>query len=606
MARIPQPKIDEILSATNIASYIARYVSLKQTGKNFKGLCPFHKEKTPSFIVSPEKQIFHCFGCGKGGNVFSFLMGIENISYFEAIRKVAFDLGIKLPEYTDDKYESGESEYDKLYNANESARDFFVSELSKKGMSPARDYLKNRKLKLKTIKKFEIGFAPNKWDALINSNLIKGFDQQVLNELGLIQKKDKSKGYYDKFRNRIMFPFHNLSNHIIGFGGRGLSEKDIPKYLNSPESNIYKKGKILYGLYQAIPFIREKKAVFIVEGYFDLLRLVDSGIENVVASSGTALTEGQGKLLKRYTNTVIISYDSDSAGIQAAIRNSQILEAVDLNVYLLQLPPPHDPDSYILKEGIGAFFELIKNKISPIEFELSGFLRKHPNASMDEKDHFINTTLEKLIKIPNDVKIGLYVHQIAGKLEIAESLLISRINRLKKQARFQNVNYVKEDKKEQTTQRLSKGQWRAEEGIISLLLLNNQEISKQILNQISSSDFENEEYQKIFEQISFKWEEMGTIDVNKIQEDISDNESQSLIAKLSLQNIDDVKKYATDCIYQLRKWTLNIRFNEIKRAMHEESDSQESILHYMQELATIRKKLTEIEQERTSYLKSDI
>ena len=175
MARIPQPKIDEILSATNIASYIARYVSLKQTGKNFKGLCPFHKEKTPSFIVSPEKQIFHCFGCGKGGNVFSFLMGIENISYFEAIRKVAFDLGIKLPEYTDDKYESGESEYDKLYNANESARDFFVSELSKKGMSPARDYLKNRKLKLKTIKKFEIGFAPNKWDALINSNLIKGF-----------------------------------------------------------------------------------------------------------------------------------------------------------------------------------------------------------------------------------------------------------------------------------------------------------------------------------------------------------------------------------------------------------------------------------------------
>ena len=225
---------------------------------------------------------------------------------------------------------------------------------------------------------------------------------------------------------------------------------------------------------------------------------------------------------------------------------------------------------------------------------------------MDEKDHFINTTLEKLIKIPNDVKIGLYVHQIAGKLEIAESLLISRINRLKKQARFQNVNYVKEDKKEQTTQRLSKGQWRAEEGIISLLLLNNQEISKQILNQISSSDFENEEYQKIFEQISFKWEEMGTIDVNKIQEDISDNDSQSLIAKLSLQNIDDVKKYATDCIYQLRKWTLNIRFNEIKHAMHEESDSQESILHYMQELATIRKKLTEIEQERTSHLKSDI
>ena len=314
MSRIPETKIEEIQSASDVVSVVSRYVALKKAGKNFKGLCPFHKEKTPSFIVSPEKQIYHCFGCGKGGNVFNFLMSVENISYIESIRRVASDLGITLPEYQPADHKAADTEYDYLYHANQIAKEYFNSSKS----DPAGHYLKSRKLKQETLERYGVGYAANKWDGLINFHKYNSISRDVYLELGLIQKKEETDRYFDRFRNRIMFPFYNLSGQIVGFGGRRLNENDQPKYLNSSESKIYKKGEILYGLYQAIPAIREKKSVIIVEGYFDLLRLVDVGIQNVVASSGTALTENQARLLKRYTDQAIISYDSDDAGIKAA------------------------------------------------------------------------------------------------------------------------------------------------------------------------------------------------------------------------------------------------------------------------------------------------
>jgi len=341
MARIPETKIEEIESASDIVSAIARYVSLKKTGKNFKGLCPFHKEKTPSFVVSPEKQIYHCFGCGKGGNVFNFLMSVENISYIESIRRVASDLGITIPDYRSEEQKASSSEYDFLYKTNQIANEYFFSQSS----AQAQKYLESRKLKNEILKKYAVGYAPNKWDGLINHPGFKSINKSFFEQLGLIQKKDKSDHYFDRFRNRIIFPFFNLSGQIVGFGGRRLNENDQPKYLNSPESKIYKKSEILYGLHQAISSIREKKAVIIVEGYFDLLRLADCGIQNVIASSGTALSESQGRLIKRYTDTAIFAYDSDDAGINAAIRNSQILESLDLRVSMILLPKPHDPDS---------------------------------------------------------------------------------------------------------------------------------------------------------------------------------------------------------------------------------------------------------------------
>ncbi len=607
MARIPDDKIDEIIASADINNFVSRYVALKKTGKNLKGLCPFHTEKTPSFIVSPEKQIYHCFGCGKGGNVVGFIMDIENITFIEALRKIAFELGIKLPETQYDSGSKQESQYDQLYKANKIAKDFFKDHLQKAESKHASIYLRERKLKTATLEQFELGYAPKKWDGFLTSQKFNSAALKIFVELGLIQKKDNAEGHFDKFRNRLIFPFHNTSGRIIGFGGRRLDENDQPKYLNSPESIIYKKGELLYGLYQASKSIREKNSVIIVEGYFDLLRLADSGITNVVASSGTAITSSQGKLIKRYTNNVIIAYDSDDAGIKAAVRNSQVLEALDLNVSLISIPSPHDPDTFILSEGVEEFFKLLKNKVSPVEFRLLQMASNKADLSIEDKNSVLDEIFSDLLDIPNDVKIGLYIHQIAAKLDISESLLISRFNQLKKQKRM-GIAYKKEDTgtKTQTKMEMRGGHWQAEEGLIALLLLNEKTISDQILHQISASDFVNREYQTIFEHISMELEELGKVDLKLLQKSMENEGEQNLISRLMLYEINNPDKLAADCIYKMRRWSLDSRFNEIKRMISDESSSPDSVIHYMKELTEIRNKLTEIAKEREKFLKSNL
>ncbi len=600
MARIPEIKIEEIESASDIVSTIGRYVSLKKAGKNFKGLCPFHKEKTPSFIVSPEKQIYHCFGCGKGGNVFNFIMSVENISYIEAVRRIASDLGIAIPDYRSTAEKVSASEYDILYKTNQIARDYFCSQMS----PAAKKYLESRNLKQETLKKYSVGYAPNKWEGLISYQPFKSIDVENYEHLGLIQKKENSNNYYDKFRNRIIFPFYNLSGQIVGFGGRRLNENDQPKYLNSPESRIYKKGEILYGLYQAVSAIRDKKAVLIVEGYFDLLRLVDSGIQNVIASSGTALTESQGRLIKRYTDTAIFVYDSDDAGIKAAIRNSQILETLDLHVSMVLLPKPHDPDTFLLEKGKEAFVDLIKKRINPIDYQLNLLRDKSRDLSMDETYKLVDDLLFDYRDIPNEVKIGLYLHKIADKFEIAESLLIDRFNRLKRKDRFRIKEKDTEDKKSEPL--FKKGQWRAEEDLISILLLEQAEVSKYIFEHISIADFANDHLRKIFELLIHQYEEYGHFDVKEIEKSLNTETEMNTFSKLNLQVINNPMKYAAGCIYNMRKWRLDSRYNEILRLMKEEADSVKSKSHYTKELTDIRQRLSEIEDEKGKFVSNNL
>lgn len=600
MPLIPQTKIDEIQAAGDIVSTVSRYVSLKKAGKNFKGLCPFHKEKTPSFIVSPEKQIYHCFGCGKGGNVFNFIMAMENISYVEAIRRMAGDLGIPIPERYSEQNKHKSSEYENLYLANKITNEYFCKPFP----ANVRKYLDNRKLKEETIKTFSIGFAPNKWDGLINTANFKTVKNDFYEELGLIQKKDGSNRYFDRFRNRLMFPFINISGQIVGFGGRRLNESDQPKYLNSPESRVYKKGELLYGLHQAINSIREKKSVILVEGYFDLLRLVDHGIRNVVASSGTAVSESQGRLIKRYTDSVIIAYDSDDAGIQAALRNSIILESLDLNVMMIIIPKPDDPDSFILEKGYKPFIELLKSRVSPIDYQLSILHQKGEDLALQDKNKLIDGILEDYLHIPNDVRIGLYIHKISQKFEIAESFLISRFNNLKKRDKFRL-----KDKNEETNKGkidFRKGQWRAEEDLISILLGDDKDVIKYIFDHVSISDFVNEDLRNFFDILGHQWEDMGHFDIKFLENSITDEKQMNLLTKLSFQVINRPLKYASGCIYRMRKWHLDSRYNEIMRLMKEEATSDKSKLHYTKELTTIRQQLSEIEIEHNKFLKTDL
>jgi DNA primase len=595
MARIPQDKIEEVRVSADIVSYVSKYVRLKKSGRNFFGLCPFHEEKTPSFSVSPDKKIYHCFGCQKGGDVIGFLMEVEKISYIEAIHRIALDLGINLPAESEDNYSKNKEVYDKYYNLNHIAKDFFVEQFTHGKQNPARSYILNRKLKVDTIKKYMIGFAPNKWDALVNHKSFKSSDKEELLELGLIFKKENENKYFDKFRNRLIFPFQNISGRIIGFGGRRLNEEDNPKYLNSPESKIYKKGEILYGLHQAISAIRELNTVIIVEGYFDLLRLVNSGIENVVASSGTALSENQGRLLKRYTSNIIISYDSDEAGIKAAIRNSEILENLDMNISIVQLPEPHDPDSYVLEFGKKEYLKLLKRKNSPLEIKLLKFYRDFPNPSLDQKNKFIDEIIFELITVPNEVKVGFYLHKLAERMEITESLLVSRFNKQKKSKKYFQSNQKKNEKDVEIPELIiKKGEWKAEEGILSILLKGNVDITKEILNSLSSSDFENEDFQLLFEAIGNYWEENNDINIYQLQNELPDNLKEVLIG-LSFNEIENISKFTNDCIYTLRKWHLNARYAELRRMLQEESDSEKSVNHYMKELSDLKKKLIEVE-----------
>ena len=595
MARIPQEKIEEVRTAADIVSYVSKYVRLKKSGRNFFGLCPFHQEKTPSFSVSPEKKIYHCFGCQKGGDVIGFLMEVEKISYIEAIRRIAFDLGINLPAESEDSYSKDKEVYDKYYNLNQIAKEFFVEQFTKGKQNPARSYILNRKLKVDTIKNFMIGYAPNKWDVLTNHESLKNSSKEDLVELGLIFKKDNENKYFDKFRNRLIFPFQNISGRIIGFGGRRLNEEDNPKYLNSPESKIYQKGLILYGLHQAISAIRELNTVILVEGYFDLLRLVNSGIENVVASSGTALSENQGRLLKRYTSNVIISYDSDEAGLKAAIRNSEILENLDMSISIVQLPEPHDPDSYILEFGKKAYLQLLKKKKNPLDIKLLKFYKDFSNPSLDQKNKFIDEIIYELISVPNEVRIGFYLHKLAESMEITESLLVSRFNKQKKNKKYFKSNQKQEEEEgEKQDLRIKMGEWKAEEGILSILLKGSADTTKEILNSLTSSDFENEDYRQIFDTIGHHWEDKNIVSLSHLQNELSDDLKEILIG-LSFNEIENISKFTNDCIYKLRKWHLNARYAELRRMLQEESDSEKSVNHYMNELNNLKKKLIEVE-----------
>ncbi|MBI5807864.1 MAG: DNA primase, partial [Ignavibacteriales bacterium] len=370
--RIPEKQIDEIRNASDIVDIISGFIQLKKRGKNFIGLCPFHQEKTPSFTVSEEKQIYHCFGCGAGGNVFKFLMDYKNISFVEAVEEIAEHVGIKI------QYDSAPSEQQNelevFYEINLLAARFFSDQLlkSENGES-AREYLKNRGIKLQTQKIFGIGFAPFSRESFLNLAKENKIDLQKAKQLGLIDTNDKGE-YYDKFRGRIIFPIFSPNGRVIAFGGRIFSgETNAAKYLNSPESPVYSKRKSLYGLFHSKDEIRKLDRAILVEGYMDLISLYQAGVKNVVASSGTSLTDEQVQLLSRFTKNVLVLFDADSAGEKAALRSIEILLKQNFEVKIISLPKGEDPDSFINKFGKEQFEEEISRAQNFFEYQTSQY-----------------------------------------------------------------------------------------------------------------------------------------------------------------------------------------------------------------------------------------
>jgi len=424
---IKKTTVDEIISTARVEDVIEDYVNLRRRGNSLIGLCPFHNEKTPSFNVSPTKNIYKCFGCGKGGDSVNFLMEHEQFSYPEALKHLAqkYNIEIEEEERTDEQREL-QKKKDSLLLINEMASDYFIEQLTNtsEGKTIGLSYFRHRGLLDVTIEKFSLGYSSKEYEAFKSFALSKGYNLELLQQLGLVSQSSK-----DFFRERVIFPFHNLSGKVIGFGGRILKDSvKAPKYLNSPESPLYNKRKTLYGLYQAKSEIRKTNTCVLVEGYTDVLSLHQNEVRNAVASSGTSLTPDQVSLIKRFADNVLVLYDGDAAGQKAALRGLNIFLEHNVNVKLVLLPEGHDPDSYVKELGSTAFKEFLESEGQDFIIKLATDIEEQYGRDPVQKSVQIKELITSLALIGDQIKRQLYVKQCADILHIEESSIIHAIN----------------------------------------------------------------------------------------------------------------------------------------------------------------------------------
>ena len=500
--RIPEAKIDEIRYATDIVDYVSGFVQLRKRGKNYIGLCPFHQEKTPSFTVSGEKQIFHCFGCHKGGNVFKFLMEYKNLSFVEAVQEIAEQSGIKLD--VREGYDDGaKDENEALYEINKAAAIYFSNNLlSADAGEPAREYFKKRNIKTATQKTFGLGFAFPEWEHLMHFLEQKKTDLKLAETLGLIDKRADG-SYYDKFRERVMFPIFSPNGRVIGFGGR-VFEKNakVAKYLNSPESPIYFKRRSLYGIFHSKEEIRKLDRAILVEGYMDLLALFQAGIQNVVASSGTSLTEEQVQLLSRYTKNIVVIFDSDTAGEKASMRSIEILLKYDFDIRIAALPEGEDPDSYVSNFGKDEFNELIKKAENFLEYQTAKFEERGMFEDPATYSEAVRELVQTIAFVNDELKRNILIKTISKKFNLREKLLESELDKaLSKGKRRQNRRTQKEVlpavETNGTTPENPDRFSPVERDIVKLLFEGNAEVIGMIFDEIQPEDLLNRTFRYI-------------------------------------------------------------------------------------------------------------
>ena len=593
MVRYSDELIDDIKNSNDIVDIISQYVTLKRSGRNFFGLCPFHKEKTPSFSVSPDKQIFHCFGCGAGGNVIHFTSKIENIDFKESLEILAERAGITLPTIDSGIDSKKQQLKEKVYEINKEAAIFYHETLYKEISKPAQEYVKKRKLDNKTLKDYTIGYAP------ANSNLYrflkeKGFNDEEILASDLVNKVGNN--FVDRFKNRLIFPIQDVRNRFIAFGGRVL-DNSLPKYINSPENLVYSKARNLYGLNVAKKTKLEK--IIIVEGYMDVISLHQRGIENVVASCGTALTEAQGRLLRKYAEKVIISYDSDGAGQAATLRGLEILSNLGCDIRILQMEGAKDPDEYVIKYGNGRFNNLVDKAISLVEFKVKVLKKDLDLNNVNDKIKFLNEIAKLLSTVDNRMEQEVYIDTISREYNISKEAIYAEINKLnysrnqgKKalESNYKKSNIIK--KKETLPETLIK----RENMIIGILLNGKEEVYSQIKNILAPEDFKKEENKKIMQKLYEEFEK-GNSNISNILEIFNDNEEIiSILTGLMADDyeIKDDKKAIEDLINNYKKEKLTNRKKEIIDYLNSENIDKQEATNLEKELHDIIIKLAQM------------
>jgi len=578
---IPEEIVDEIRQSTDLVSLINEYIKLERRGKNMVGLCPFHNEKTPSFSVSPDKQLYHCFGCGASGNVFSLIMQMENLTFPEAAHYLASKAGVTIPEK---KAQTGvENIKDKIYRLNELAARYYTylmhnSESGKK----AYNYLLKRGIKQETIELFNLGYAPAGWTGFYDFALKKGASQDLMVKSGLVSP-GREKGYYDRFRDRVIFPIFNISGKIAGFGGRTMSEGDKsgPKYLNSPETPVFDKGNMLYGLNLAREEIRRQKKAIVTEGYTDVITAYQAGIKNCVASLGTALTAEQGTLLRNQADTVVTAYDSDTAGQAATWRGLAILQSTGCLVQVAEMPVGSDPDTFIRENGPEKFYDLVNEAVPLIKYRLQQLEKRHDLASDRGRIDFIEELMPFLLTAVNQIEQDYYLKKAAEILDIEEDALRRE---LKKRRSYDNRKRKKEDLSEET--KPQKIRLRPEEKNILSLMLQSKEIAEEGRNLLKLNYIDSSEAKKVIEEI---WNLSAGELVFSAEKLLNKFEDQQIVRIISeaatnpeMQDITDqtAKRMLSDSIKKLHMLWINRKLKELEekrknyeaRGMHNEAN----------------------------------
>ena len=594
MVRYSEELIDEIRNSNDIVDIISQYVILKRSGRNFFGLCPFHKEKTPSFSVSPDKQIFHCFGCGAGGNVIHFISKIENVDFKESLEILADRAGIKLPTLENNVDSKRLELKEKVYEINKLVAMYYHETLYKPQAKPAQEYVKKRKLDNKALKEFCIGYAENA-NVLYKLLKEKGFTEEEILASDLVIKKGNN--YVDRFKNRLIFPIQDIRNRFIAFGGRVL-DNSLPKYINSPENIVYSKARNLYGLNVAKN--TKTRKLIIVEGYMDTVSLHQRGMDNVVASCGTALTEAQGRLLRKYAEKVIISYDSDSAGQAATLRGLEILNNLGCDIRILQMEGAKDPDEYVIKYGNGRFNDLVENAISLVEFKIK-VLKKGLNIeNTNDKIKFMNEIAKILGGVDNKIEQEIYIDKISSDYNISKEAIYAQINKNEysnnKGAKILESSSIRKPTIKRQEKEINPELEKRENLIISLLIDGGEEVYNKIKGIINPNDFKSEANQKIMRRLYEEFEK-GNSNINSLVDMFADDE-QVVNALTGIMaddyEIEDNKKALDDVINNYQKEKLMARRNEIIQSLNNANLDKEKASELEKELHTLIIKLAQI------------
>ncbi len=567
MVRYSEEILDEIRNRLDIIALISEYVTLKKSGKGYKGLCPFHQEKTPSFMVDGQRQIFHCFGCGEGGNIFTFVMKIEKLTFPETVKLLANKAGVQLPVY---EKQNNKSIQDKelIFRLNRIATEYYHKNLFLPQGEKALNYLVKRNFNEEIIKRFQLGYAFPGFEHLVHFLLSKKAALEDIFKAGLGFKSTTTGKPIDYFRDRIIFPIINLQGKIIAFGGRVLDDK-LPKYINSPETLVYNKAKNLYGLFQAKQSIRQKNQIIIMEGYTDVLIAHQFGFENAVAPLGTALTTQQIGLLKRFADEVLIAFDSDTAGKNATLRSLGIVKKAGLTVRVVHLPPDSDPADILLQKGKIFFNNLIENALPLVDYKLKVLKQQYNPASSEGKINIIKELFPDLNDISSDIELRSEVKKIAERLGLTEESILLDLNQYKKgNKKLSNIL---------THFPVESTHINAEKILIGTMLQKRDAIER-IVSDLRVEDFTVPEHREIFSIIMNLFNSGEKVSLQKVMDKVEQPSITNLIPQIMLRDVISLDSVTIErSIKAIKVYRLQLELEKTKKAINEEEKRKKNV-----------------------------